>query len=283
MKRKFLDLVIMQPAGLPLAEHFFSFVSEHPEVHMIPADTHYFSSQAFQKGAIWYEAQFAGAAPGQKRVERSTSYLGVAGVAARLSREYPDARLCVLIADPIECVLTAYAEASVVSGAPITSLEAWLEAHPTTLERYLFGKQLAGFVGYYSPVDLLVLTLDDLRENAGKAIMQLYQHMGVATTFIPKELRVLTEEEKKPGFWARRLRLDRLRARRRAARLAVAQAAFPPPRLVPISSRERVLLSKYYDADVTLLSNVLNTDLRARWHYPEVPPARRRQRSAKRG
>jgi hypothetical protein len=278
MKRQFLDLVIMHPEGVPRAEHFFSFVSEHPDVYMCPVDTHYFSSQAFLKGAGWYEAHFADATPGQKRVERSTSYLEAAGVAARLSREYPDARLCALIADPIECVLTAYDKAGKSKSRAADSLEAWLEANPAILQRYLFGKQLSGFIGYYSPVDFFILTLDDVRANAGKAIMQLYQHLGVATTFIPKELRVLTEEEKKPGFWARRLRLDRLRARRRAARLAVAQAAFPPAPQVSISPRERVLLSRYYQADVALLSNILNTDVRARWQYPEPTPPKRRRR-----
>lgn len=268
MKRHFLDLVIMHPPGLPSAEAFLAFAAEHPELYVAPTDTHYFSSEALQKGQDWYEHHFDDAGPRQKRVERSTSYLGAPGVAVRLSREYPDTKLCALIADPIECVVAAY-QAATAGRAGAPDLESWLESQPRLLESFKFGRQLTSFIGYYSPVDLLVLTLGDIRENAGKAIMQLYDHIEVSSTFVPKVLRVLTEDEVKPGFWARRLRLDRLRARRRAARMAAARAVFPVPTLA-LSPRERILLSRYYEADVATLSALLNRDLRAQWQYPIV-------------
>ncbi len=266
MKRRFLDLVIMHPPALPMADRFLAFVAEHPELFVVPAETHYFSSEALQKGQDWYEQHFAAAQSGQKRVERSTSYLGTPGVAPRLSREYPDTKLCVLIADPIEYVVAAY-ETATQGKTGVPDLETWLESQPRLLESGKFGRQLTGFMGYYSPVDLLVLTLGDIRENAGKIIMRLYDHVGVSTTFVPKVLRVLTEDEVKPGFWARRLRLDRLRARRRAVRMEAAKAAFPVPTLA-LSPRERILLSKYFEADVTTLSALLNRDLLAEWQYP---------------
>lgn len=266
MKRGFLDLVLMHAPALPLADRFLSLVAEHPELYVTTADTHYFSSDALTKGEAWYEQHFAAAGPGQKRVERSTSYLATPGVAARLSREYPDAKLCVIVADPIECVVAEYEAATRgKSGAP--DLETWLESQPRLLESYKFGRQLTGFIGYYSPVDLLVLTLGDIRDNAGKAITRLFNHLEVSAAFIPKVLRVLTEDEVKPGFWARRLRLDRLRARRRATRIAAARAVFPVP-TIALSPRERILLSKYYEADVETLSALLNRDLRAEWQYP---------------
>ncbi len=265
MNRHFLDLVIMHSPGLPMAERFVVYVAEHPELYIAAADTHYFSSEAFQKGQAWYEAHFDQAMPGQKRVERSTSYLAVPGVAARLSREYPDTKLCILLADPIECVVAAY-EAVTAGKAGAPDLETWLESQPKLLESFKFGRQLTGFMGYYSPVDLLVLTLGDIRDNAGKAIMRLYDHVEISTAFVPKVLRVLTEEETKPGFWARRLRLDKLRARRRALRMEAAKAAFPVPTLA-LTSRERILLSKYYEADVATLSALLHRDLLAEWRY----------------
>ena len=266
MKRHFLDLVIMHPPGLPLVERFRAYLAEHPDLYLAPKETHYFSSEALQNGQAWYEAHFDDAASGKKRVEWSTSYLAAPGVAARLSREYPDAKLCVLIADPIECVVAAYETATRgKTGAP--DLETWLESQPKLLESYKFGRQLSSFFGYYSPVDLLVLTLGDLRDNAGKAIGRLYDHLEVSTDFVPKELSVLTEDEVKPGFLARRLRLDRLWAHRRAVRLEAARAAFPVP-TIALTPRERILLSRYYEADVATLSALLHRDLRAQWQYP---------------
>jgi hypothetical protein len=107
--------------------------------------------------------------------------------------------------------------------------------------------------------------------------MQLYNHVEVSTAFVPKVLRILTEDEVKPGFWARRLRIDRWRARRRAAKMAAAQAVFPMPTLA-LSPRERILLSRYYEADVATLSALLNRDLRAQWQYPIVEAVKHKKK-----
>ncbi len=263
MKQLILDFVIMHPPGLGLPQRFCALLREHPGLCFTPEDTKFFSSDALKKGRSWYEEQFADCGEGTKRGECSTSYLSAPGVPARLSREYPKARLVAVIENPLVAISEHYTKAT--SGHPSPPpLEAFLERSPLLLSEFLYGRQLVSFFGYYSPVDLLVLTGDDVRENPSKVVTEVYTHLEVDVHFVPKVLRVLTEEETRPGFWARRLRLDKLRAYHRARRLATASAVFPPTALT-LSTRERVLLSRFYEKDVRTLSDLLHRDLVNEW------------------
>lgn len=276
MKRGFLNFVIMHPPAVEHIDRFLSLVRENPDLCVLKNETHYFSSDSLTRGAEWYEGQFAACGKGAVQGELTTTYLETPGVAMRISRDYPDAKLAAVLCDPREAVYAQYVKAtSTVPTRP--GLEEWLEKNPDVLPRFLFGKQLLSFFGYYAPVDLLVLTLDDIRANAGKAVISLYTLLGVSTTFIPKELRVLTEDEVKPGFWARRLRIDRWRKRRREKRLRYAESLFAQTAL-PLSVREQVLLARYYEKDVAALSDLLHRDLLAEWNFPEIEKRAERKR-----
>ena len=214
MKRHFLDFVGMYP-DLPFADTFFTLMKQHPGICAPEAETHYFSSENITKGQAWYESHFDRCEKGGKRGEFATTYLGTTGVASRIFREYPDANLFALICDPLEAVATVYQEA--VNGKiQEGGLEAYLERHPLLLEQFKFGKQLTAFFGYYSPVDLLVVSFAEVRANPAGVLLKLYKHIEIDPTFLPKIFRVLVEEEEvRPGKLARLLRLHRWRARRR--------------------------------------------------------------------
>lgn len=276
MKRGFLNFVIMHPPAVEHIDRFLSLVREHPDLCVLENETHYFSSDSLTRGAQWYEGQFVACGEGVVQGELSTTYLETPGVAARISRDYPDAKLAAIICDPREAVAAQYVKAtSTMPTRP--GLEEWLEQNPDVLPRFLFGKKLLSFFGYYAPVDFLVLTLDDIRTNAGKSVIALYTLLRVSTTFIPKELRVLTEDEVKPGFWARRLRIDRWRKRRRDKRLRHAESLFAQS-TSPLTVREQVLLARYYEKDVAALSDLLHRDLLTEWNFPEIEKKKGRKR-----
>jgi hypothetical protein len=268
MKRHFLDFLFLMPPHQPLGQQFFALLKEHPHVSVLKAETHFFSSQHWENGLDWYEAQFSDLPSGRKRGEISTSYLITPGVPVRISREYPDAKLVVLLVNPLEAITNRYL-AAYPDTAPVVSLEAWLEKNPAVLEQHKYGRLLAPFFRYYSPVDLMVITLEDIRKNAGAMVEHVFDHLGI-DRFVPKDLQVLVEDEKKFGFWARRLRLDRWYARRRARRIKIAQSLFPGANVV-LSAREQVLLSRYYAEDCALLSSLLHRNMEIEWGLVETP------------
>jgi hypothetical protein len=263
-----IDFIFMQPALAPSCTHFFSLADEHPALAVLFTDTRYFSDpKHLEKGQDWYEAHFPKVPRGVKRGEVSTSYLTTPAAAAAIAKQYPDAHIAALIMNPLESVYTAYSQKAAQT-QPL-SIESWLETAPLVLPSCKLAGSLSEFFVYYSPVDCLVLTLDEVRENPSQAIRRLYTHLEVDPTYVPKVLRVLAEDEKKFGLLARHLRLDRLHKRRRQQRLSKAHQQFLAPTMT-MTDRERRLLARYFDEEVTHLSALLNRNLKVEWDWPGV-------------
>lgn len=270
MRRHFLDFIGMSIPGRAGAD-FVRLIQEHPLLCVPALETHYFSSDKISAGPEWYEQQFKDAAPTQKRGEFSTSYLSSTGAAARIAREYPDARIIALVTDPIEAVVAQYAEAIARKAVRTTvpSLEAFLESQPRLLEQFRFGRYLQTYAVYYSPIDFFVCTLGDVRASSTAVLRRIYEHLEVDASFVPKELVATVEEEVvgRPSRLLHLLRIDRWRAKRRAAKKAVAATLFPYP-AVTIAAREYQLLAQYFAPDVEQLGNLLHRDLLSEWKYP---------------
>lgn len=273
MKRHYLDFVAMSIPG-QLGHEFFRLLGEHPELCLLDTQTHYFSSENVKKGRDWYEGHFSACKPGQKRGEFSTSYLHAPGAGARLAREYPDAKLFALLPDPLEAVATMYFEAKKEHQGRLApqTLEEFIERHPKLLEQFRFGRQLAAFFGYYSPVDFEVHTFEDVRSTPAKIITSAYELLKVDTKFIPKQLlsTVKTDEDlERPSRLSRLLRLDRIKAKRRLKEQVLAKTFFTAP-VITMTAREQVLLTRYYEDDVAQLSALLHRNMAAEWHHVHV-------------
>lgn len=280
MKRHFLDFVGMSIPGRAGAD-FVRLVTEHPDLSIPTLETHYFSSDKISAGPDWYEQQFKNLAPTQKRGEFSTSYLSSPGAAARIAREYPDARIVALITDPIEAVAQLYAEAIARVGGRTTtpSLEVFLESQPRLVEQFRFGRYLQTYAVYYSPIDFFVCTLGDVRAAPVSVLSRIYAHLEVDATFIPKELIATVDEEVvgRPSRLLHLLRIDAWRAKRRAMKKAQAATLFPYPS-VTITAREFQLLAQYFAPDVEQLGHLLHRDLLTEWKYPKITHTPKRKR-----
>lgn len=267
MSRHFLDFVGLVVPG-DAGNDVMRLVGEHPDLDIPAQETHYFSSDKLSEGKEWYEQHFKESAPGRKRGEFSTSYLAVSGVSARIVREYPDAKLLAVLTNPIESVTAIYSEAK-QSSRSLSSLEQFLESQPRLLEQFRFGRQLITYLTYYSPVDFLVTTLDEVRAAPVASIGKMYEHIGVDKNFLPTVLlATVVEDTGKPSRLARLLRLDVLRANKLAKAKAVAAQLFPYP-AAPVTTREYDLLAQYYYEDVYQLGNTLHTDFVTKWRYPK--------------
>ena len=83
-------------------------LERHPSVFLPPVkEVHYFSLH-FGEGETWYRNQFACAAPEQRCGEVTPYYLFHPKVPQRLHALLPEARLIVLLRDPVERALSQY-------------------------------------------------------------------------------------------------------------------------------------------------------------------------------
>ncbi len=176
-------------------------LGQHPRV-MLPAakEVHYFTLHSEQP-LSWYAAQFADADAEQLCGEATPYYLFHPAVPARLARCLPDARLIVLLRDPVARTLSHYFHA-VRRGNECLPLSEALDAEPTRLDgaetallspggvhlahqrlsyvaRSRYEQQLPRFEAWRQQERLLVLRSEDLFIKPQPTLAQVLGFLGL--------------------------------------------------------------------------------------------------------
>ena len=176
-------------------------LEQHPDVFLPPVkEVHYFSLN-YASGEAWYRSQFAGAKPDQHCGEITPYYIFHPQVAARVKEALPQAKLIVLLRDPVDRALSQYFH-SRRHGFESLELEAALEAEPQRLldaERVLqasdgrhrshqehsylsrsrYEQQFPQWLETFSEDQLLVLRSEDLFQRTTLVWEQLLRFLGL--------------------------------------------------------------------------------------------------------
>ena len=182
-------------------------LEQHPEVFLPPVkEVHYFSLN-FASGEAWYRSQFASAEPEQRCGEITPYYLFHPQVPARVREALPQAKLIVLLRDPVERALSQYFHSRRHGFEPL-GLEAALESEPQRLLRaeaclkaadgrhrshqehsYLsrsrYEQQIPHWLKIFPAHQLLVLRSEDLFEQPATVWEQLLQFLGLKVFPVP--------------------------------------------------------------------------------------------------
>lgn len=281
-KRKKVSFIGIGASAAPAL--LYSYIKTHPELYVLPEETTFFSNtKVFAKGILWYEAQFAAAAPGLIAGELATKYLQNIQSAGLIARLLPDVRLLAVIENPLIVVRVAYVEArraQTISAK--VSLAQFLKQNPEVLQSARYGRQLTPYFGYYAPTDFLVVTAEEVRTNTLAVLKNTFLHLGVTETFVPQILTHLIPEDEnevkfKPGLIKRTFRLIgrgirgiyRLIARKINPPDLPIETAFAVAKRLPLSPELREFLKKYYREDVAVLSRLLHRNLDIEWGIAE--------------
>lgn len=95
------------------------FLRLHPDVRATGPETHFFDRH-YNKGIEWYRLQMPLTLPEQITMEKTPSYFVTEEVPARIRNTLPDARLLVVVRDPVTRALSDYAQTA--SKRPDTTL-----------------------------------------------------------------------------------------------------------------------------------------------------------------
>ena len=159
-------------------------LEQHPGAFLPAAkELHYFSLH-FDRGEAWYREQFAAASPGQRCGEITPYYLFHPLASARIQALLPQARLIVLLRDPVERALSQYfhsrrlglepleleqalaAEAQRLAGAEmvLAAVNGRHRSHQehSYLARSRYEQQLQRYEALFPAEQLLVLRSEDL-------------------------------------------------------------------------------------------------------------------------
>jgi glycosyltransferase involved in cell wall biosynthesis len=173
-----------------------SCLRAHPDVFMpIGSELDFFLDSLpehnWRRGLDWYRARFARAGGALALGEGSSGYTKhpmFPGAAERIREVLPEARLIYLVRDPIERMRDHYADHAAArgrSGPPIG--EALLSA-PSFRLCSSYALQLDAYLDHFPAEQLLVVTVEDLRDRRAELLPRVFEFIGVDPAFSPPAL-----------------------------------------------------------------------------------------------
>lgn len=219
-----------------------------------------------------YHELFEPGAEFSVRGEASTPYLPSPYAARRVAETIPDARLIVILRDPVERAYSAYNYNLSRGMEPAAT---FAEAIDSELRgerddwiygwRYLYtgryAEHLARWLEFFPREQLLVLWFEELRDNPGLVYRTACRHLGVDglqvgrqrrdnVTTIPGNpiLRALRSELSRPSAWRRAARrVLPASLRRRMSRAALAKIDRFGHRPPPLEASQRASLEVHFE------------------------------------
>jgi len=180
---------------------------EHPEV-CVPhtkKELHFFNRH-YDRGLDWYLSQFD-VLPQHKAVgEITPNYLNSEVAVPRMAEVLPDARLFVVLREPVDRAYSAYR--LLHEQYEGVSFRKACE-NSTLVPLGMYADQIARVFRYYRPEQVRVCLYDDLVAAPLRFIQELYAFLGVDPTFSPSSVEVRYNRMIYPTgqTWLTRLRL----------------------------------------------------------------------------
>lgn len=175
---------------------------EHPDVFVTPKPVGYFTDGSWMTGFRGYRNQFRDGVGCAAVGELAPSYLrstqDLRSLANRIDTRLPDVRLIALVRQPVDRMYSAFRDHVIHGRLPLESdLSAMIRTgDPVLAELDLIGSSLyaSNLYPYWRRFGdrLLVVVVDDIRDDPAKVYHRVLEHIGVRTDVTPSRLeRVL--------------------------------------------------------------------------------------------
>ncbi len=277
------------------------YIAQHPHVYMCPLKEPFYFGSDVSGGSAWsleqYLAMFERAGD---RVcgEATTWYLYSKTAAGEIRSFNPDARIIIMLRNPVEAARSLHNQALFNEDEEIADFDAALSAEvrrrsgrdmprrcraPYTLrytDTYMFSEQVARYLRVFPPEHILTVIFDDMRADGGAEVARVFRHLGVDPGFSPT-LGVHNRSRRARSRWVQRL--IRHRRAQQVARLLVPPALRPAVAslamrlnsrnvaLPPLHPRVHARLCEAFAPDIERLGAMLGRDL-SHWCRPGRAP-----------
>lgn len=175
----------------------------HPGIAMSREKELYFFNEerAWNKGVDWYRRQFKEGTPW--RGESTPGYTRAPfsqGVAERMYRVIPDARLIYMVRHPADRVVSHYLHRIAVGQECLSIDEAVVDfpnCEYVQRSRYYF--QLSQYLRYFPAEQIRVVTLESFKANPGRAMAGIFRFLGVDDGFTSPEFSTVRHKSSDKG------------------------------------------------------------------------------------
>ncbi len=295
MERKKINsfLIGAQKAG---STTLFSWLSQHPEINAPEStkDFHFFTSKEyFPKGYHWFESLF-GQDDTKQRLHGAVNYIFREDAAREIAKYNPDAKLIVVLRDPVKRAFSAYQFFKKL-GSESRSFQKALQGEEklqTAEEKddyaYLshgcYARQIETWLKYFKEDQFLILIFEEVFREPKIYLPKVFNFLGVNPEFIPDlEKKNVSGEVKYKAL--NKLIYDERSVLKRVLNKTGAKHLFPMrwrgnlltkfrdlntkkgSVSAKLSKEEYEHLKPYFKEDIRRLSNIMDKDLENIWKY----------------
>lgn len=233
----------------------YSYLTQHPGIAPAREKEPFFFDRHYTRGEAWYRGQFLPEDEMGSRItgEGSTTYLFVSRVPAKVWRMLPDARLIVLLRDPVERAYSSYLMIRDAIGAETLSFE----------------QALAQEEARIAPGRTRMAADDEAFDHDFTRYAYLYQglyaqHLKAWWEHFPREQMLILQSERlyaaPQETTAQALAFLGLRLTPDLARRIDFHPRFASRGKEPLSARMRAMLAEYYRPHNRALYDLLGVD-----------------------
>ena len=158
----------------------YDLLDLHPAVGLSPLKEIHFFSQYFGYGLQWYQSHFSEVDPQLSVIgEFSTSYFCDFETPHRIKQCYPDAKLVLMLRDPIKRLQSNHKHEIRVGHltGPDFSIEAGLKNNPTYVQQGLYATHLKRWLEYFSRDQIHIVLYDQLKNDPAAVERELYEFL----------------------------------------------------------------------------------------------------------
>jgi len=250
------------------------YLGAHPEAFMCGRkELHYFDLH-YDRGLDWYARQFARAGGKRAVGEATPQYIYVEEALARIAQVLPEAKLIVLLRNPVDRAYSHYwyrrahgledRPFDEIVAAELPALSTHLPLRRVYLEQGRYLKYLEQVCRYFPRDALHVEIFEDLRDSPARVYASVCRFLGVAEGFRPPNLGQAVNRFVQFRSLRARSLINRLprSPRNLLARLNVRDVPYPP-----LSPGLRARLDAAFAPDTAALTAWLGRDLSV-WSRP---------------
>jgi hypothetical protein len=161
---------------------------EHPQIFLPDKKEIHFFSENFERGLGWYEAHFEGFDGEPVVGEITPNYLNVESALPRVVECLPDARLLVVLREPLDRARSAYRLLKKTSYEGLGFAEA-CQVNNYLVELSLYAVQMRRVFELFDRSRVMVVLYDDLKSRPGVFLTELFEFLAVDPTFKPRSFR----------------------------------------------------------------------------------------------
>lgn len=159
-------------------------LDEHPQVFTAnPKELHFFNRH-FENGVPWYLNHFHPSLDHLAWGEVTPDYIADNESPRRAAEVCPDAKLVLIMREPIERAYSIY-RLKMGTSLNYPTFEEAISNHPEILEHGLYFKHITNWYRYFSPDQFLFLTYNDLIHSDQQTISKIFRHIMVDDQFVP--------------------------------------------------------------------------------------------------